>query len=390
VCHEDLPEATRNALRNGAFEECATRCTACSDVHGALRDVWHAPHPASPNFRKILNGPPRALVRGMTGSDKLISIAEAAYRLDLDDQAWLAHLARNIAELLPQGTFQLAFSYRASGSGFELCDVLERQETGLFTPSTDGARRVPHGNGELALRCLSHTLCSTLSILDAGLHATWARELVTDADADLLLMTARDGTPVGVGFAVGFPAKRRPTTSARRTWERIAAHVTAALRIRTELCRELPSVGTVPRDQLRELCRSETSAYPNDAFDGSELWRELSQGRYSLLEHFDQQDRHYFVLRRQSDGSFDPRALTEREAEILELAAHGDTDRTIAGRLALSNSTVATHRARGMEKLGIKSRALLGHLLRQLRPGPVLQPLAEGSGVFQLGGPTHA
>ncbi len=48
--------------------------------------------------------------------------------------------------------------------------------------------------------------------------------------------------------------------------------------------------------------------------------------------------------------------LTVREQEILKLAASGHTDREIGARLVLSPSTVASHRARIMEKLGLSRR----------------------------------
>lgn len=51
--------------------------------------------------------------------------------------------------------------------------------------------------------------------------------------------------------------------------------------------------------------------------------------------------------------------LSEREQEVLTLVALGHTSAEIAGRLSLSVKTVETYRARGMEKLGLRSRAAL-------------------------------
>ncbi len=52
-------------------------------------------------------------------------------------------------------------------------------------------------------------------------------------------------------------------------------------------------------------------------------------------------------------------SLTEREQEVLTLVALGHTSAAIADRLSLSPKTVETYRARGMEKLGLRSRAAL-------------------------------
>ncbi|QEH38721.1 Oxygen regulatory protein NreC [Aquisphaera giovannonii] len=49
--------------------------------------------------------------------------------------------------------------------------------------------------------------------------------------------------------------------------------------------------------------------------------------------------------------------LSEREGEVLRLVSRGFTNREIATQLDVSIKTVETHKARGMEKLGLVSRA---------------------------------
>lgn len=51
--------------------------------------------------------------------------------------------------------------------------------------------------------------------------------------------------------------------------------------------------------------------------------------------------------------------LSEREQEVLQLVALGHTSKEIADRLSVSAKTVDTYRSRGMEKLGLRSRAAL-------------------------------
>lgn len=302
----------------------------------------------------------------MIRSDNIISVVEAAYRLDLDDTEWLALVGRTLSAMVPPGSAQLAFLYQHDGSSFELTEVLQRRPTTMFTPARYSGGVLPSGTGELAERTLTATTCTTISSLGADVHAAWERARGMAPYGDMLVMTARAGTSVGVGFAVAFPYKSRPASNAGRIWQRIAAHLGAALRIREQLSNGLTTSGAAPGEHLRAICGSDTGPYPSALLDGTEVWANLSRGRYSMVEHFDHQNRHYFVLRRNDDSVTDPRALTEREQEVLEMAARGDTDRTIAERLGVSNSTVATHRARGMEKLGIKSRALLGHFINQM------------------------
>lgn len=52
-------------------------------------------------------------------------------------------------------------------------------------------------------------------------------------------------------------------------------------------------------------------------------------------------------------------SLSDRERDVLQLVALGHTNREIGHKLALSVKTVDTYRARGMEKLGLSSRAAL-------------------------------
>lgn len=51
--------------------------------------------------------------------------------------------------------------------------------------------------------------------------------------------------------------------------------------------------------------------------------------------------------------------LSEREQEVLTLVARGFTSSKIGEQLNLSPKTIETYRARGMEKLGLRSRAAL-------------------------------
>jgi two-component system, NarL family, response regulator NreC len=70
-------------------------------------------------------------------------------------------------------------------------------------------------------------------------------------------------------------------------------------------------------------------------------------------------------------------ALSEREREVLSMVARGHTSAEIAAQLSLSPKTVETYRARGMEKLNLRTRAALvqfaltRHLLSDL-------PIDEG------------
>jgi two-component system response regulator NreC len=60
------------------------------------------------------------------------------------------------------------------------------------------------------------------------------------------------------------------------------------------------------------------------------------------------------------DEEADPwKSLSSREMDVLRLVALGYTNSEIADRLSISVKTVETYRARGMEKLGLTTRAQL-------------------------------
>lgn len=56
------------------------------------------------------------------------------------------------------------------------------------------------------------------------------------------------------------------------------------------------------------------------------------------------------------EGSDDYATLSEREKEVLELAAKGYSNKEIAEQLIISVKTVETHKSNVMEKLGLKTR----------------------------------
>jgi two-component system response regulator DctR len=60
-------------------------------------------------------------------------------------------------------------------------------------------------------------------------------------------------------------------------------------------------------------------------------------------------------------------SLTQREREVMELALKGHSSKVIAKELTISHRTVELHRSRLLEKLGVRSIAELGYLVRDPR-----------------------
>ena len=84
--------------------------------------------------------------------------------------------------------------------------------------------------------------------------------------------------------------------------------------------------------------------------------RAVSQGRSFLTRKISrmlQEDYVRQMERRGAEDSYD--LLTDREREILQLVAEGKANKEVAGLLNISLTTVETHRAHILQKLGLHS-----------------------------------
>jgi DNA-binding NarL/FixJ family response regulator len=89
--------------------------------------------------------------------------------------------------------------------------------------------------------------------------------------------------------------------------------------------------------------------------------REAALGRRYLAPPLSDNDIEVY-LQRSEDSQLDPYdMLTSREREVLHLAAQGETSSSTAAKLCISPRTVEVHRARVMQKLGLRNRTELIH-----------------------------
>ena len=196
---------------------------------------------------------------------------------------------------------------------------------------------------------------------------------------DMVGLNAIDAA--GSGCLVSLPTKdvARLHWSTLAQWARISVHVGAGLRLRRKLGdAEAPSdvtasadailtpggriehangtaTATTARESLREGVRAmERARGPlrrRDPREAVGVWRGLVAGLWSLVDHFDSDGRRYLVAHRNDPTTPDPRALTERERQVVACADLGQSNKLIAYQLGLSPSTVAVHLAHAREKL---------------------------------------
>jgi DNA-binding NarL/FixJ family response regulator len=188
----------------------------------------------------------------------------------------------------------------------------------------------------------------------------------------------RSGCTIGVLTRAETPLARSTVTR----WKRLSAHLAAGLRLRARLSAPTkPSAdgeavlrpdgrvehatgdakATAARDALkagaRAVDRARGALRRRDADEAVEVWRGLVAGRWSLIDRFESDGRRYLVAHRNAPDVPDPRALTERERQVLGYADLGHPNKLIAYHLGLSPSTVGVLLVRARLKVrGLSGR----------------------------------
>ena len=99
------------------------------------------------------------------------------------------------------------------------------------------------------------------------------------------------------------------------------------------------------------------------------LWRVLHDGRWRVVDAYNEGSRRFVIARVESasiadvlEERLDP-SLSLRERQVACFAALGHTNKHIGHALAIATSTVATHLRHALQKLGARSRADLARRL---------------------------
>lgn len=86
------------------------------------------------------------------------------------------------------------------------------------------------------------------------------------------------------------------------------------------------------------------------------LWKGLTSGLWSVVDHLSSDGRRYLLARRNPPGVQDPGALSARERDVLGYVALGHSNKFVGYMLGLAPSTVAGHLQTAQKKLGVASR----------------------------------
>ncbi len=191
---------------------------------------------------------------------------------------------------------------------------------------------------------------------------------------DFVALKARDDDQT---IVIGM-VHRSPLTvshAQRRWWTATGAHLAAGFRLRRALCRRAGPSGAVPTvEGALERGEAPASRWGGQSWlrnavvaldrksagrDGLELWRPLVDGRWTLVDRFGADGKHFVVALVVSVTGCADSALRERERRVAHLAATGMTNVEIGRALGLCRSAVSRALTQAMVRLGVGDRAVL-------------------------------
>lgn len=371
-----------------------------------------------------------------------LDVLRAAYRLDVDEAAWVEGLARALAPALDRGLGVQTF----------LCDLRserpELRHTRLDGGSTAWAAVWRENWLEPHIASLSRDQLAQVLAFAPVSRAADLWEAVSRAEptyCELLRRLAREGwssalgptvgedarpddklfypdslnvvalDPSGVGVAiVANRSERARPGGSEGELERfagVAAHLTAALRLRLrhDRCRDAleraevvfdrtgrvvhaEGEGLASRGALAAAVSTRSSASPDlSRQEVLARWRALHEGRWTLVDVEEADGKAWTLACPNAPRAVRLEQLTQREREVVALLALGRSNKAIAYELGISSSTVATLVARARWRLGAKSAADLVRLGRSATfaaPTETAEiPVAVGAASEPNGGP---
>ena len=320
-----------------------------------------------------------------------IDVVEAAYELERDDEDWLRNLADVVRPLVDGGRGLVAYHFdMARPKPFPDHPLL----LGMDPRDWEFMRRLTTSSARFVeMTKIVHVYPQSYgTLLDEGRRAGLG-DLREDREAaglfrygigDAVSLRTIEPGGKGVAFAGPHHAEHRIDKRAVRLWARVAAHIAAGRRLRAahddveavlhpsgrvdDACAEASpkSARQVLRAAVLRQEKARGRARRADPEAATQAWSALVGGRWSLVDRFERGGRRFIVARRNTHALPDPRALTGRERAAAHLAALGKSNKLIAYELGLAESTVATHVASAVRKLGATSRVELVRLVGSL------------------------
>ncbi|MCA9672693.1 MAG: helix-turn-helix transcriptional regulator [Myxococcales bacterium] len=317
-------------------------------------------------------------------SDSLIDLVEAAYATDLDVQQWQEQLTGMMAERWGAGVYSFRYDARdastfsASGHyGVGVSDELVAGARDFHQVLPADAVNAIFGGGAV-VTSLNAVLSTDFSVVrmseEYGLSYEWP-----ETKFDQLGLRTLDANGQGVTFAMPFDGPFPLSAREQAQWTQVGVHIASAYRMRSTLSAGAEAIGEavldsdgrchhaegearasdsreVLRAAARSVIRARGKQQRQDIDESLAIWQGLVSGRWSLVDRFDADGKHFLIAHRNAPAARDPRAFSKREAEVASYLGMGHSNKLIAYTLGLKTSTIASHIASIQRKLGVGTR----------------------------------
>jgi DNA-binding CsgD family transcriptional regulator len=305
---------------------------------------------------------------------------EAAYRIELSTDEWLAGICAAAAPAIDSGLGVAAYSYDASDPNvFRLTSSFAHQGMPDGFPFAESLTNL---DVRFVLKSYCTRLCSTGSEV-AGFHELPFLSMYADRFGVRDTLVVNGINPDGHGCAVQALLPKETKLGSRRKdlLAKLSCHLAAALRLRNRLATAdaqsiapeaiLDCDGKVShaegearsqsaRSQLRAaalaITKARGSLRAREPEQAVEEWKGLIAARWTLLDVSESDGGKYLVAQKNPPRLPGSNSLTDRERQVVAFAVLGHHNKLIAYNLGISHSTVRVLIARAASKLQAHSR----------------------------------
>ena len=319
-------------------------------------------------------------------SEWTVEVIRSAYAVDRDQRQWLTHLATALAKSVTGADTWLACGFQVHERGPQpTVFASSAPALALINPLLD----ICQSTSPELREAFANRAGGFGSVRSWGLFgvAEIYKHLRAQGWEDCFFVFVRCTDRTGCAFF--FPCQFQPRTNQSRRWRRVLPHIATGWLFRR------PGEYLARAEEQARSAAADGRSKPDEEADEAEfhddpvhsarswqqlavgadialgqvvarerveqIWRQVFQGNWARIAHFARDGRRYVLLRRLSPEHGRALTLTSRERRTIELASSVEFPdlRDIAREMNCKESTAATHLARALKKLGIRSRAEL-------------------------------
>jgi DNA-binding NarL/FixJ family response regulator len=296
----------------------------------------------------------------------LKTLIEAAYRLDLSPCQCVEELARVAGKVLEQRRPVAAWAFEISDEGIANTPTVASNDDSLAVLITMASRLFRPQQHQLIR--LGSPAYASMSELFARSHVLASMKTAGHPEFAGLLCPTGIGTGVGVGASYDAPIRIGPSHQSR--WGPVAAHISAAWRLRDILAAGsradftfspgghlLEHGSDPPSEALHALLRQAVLRREQQRVhnDDTEIWPALVAGEWTIIDRFEPGGQRWVVVHHNAPSSVPFRALSTLELQALEMALDGVAGKVIACDLRVSEATASRLVTRSLHRLGLRS-----------------------------------